>query len=247
MIFSAEHLVALAIFLLLLLSFVGRDNPKRAFRAIPAFNQLRRTIELSVEDGSQLQISLGHGGLLGAHSAAAFAGLTLLNQMADTAADSDQPPIAIGGEATLMLLAQDTLRQAYWRLNLPEQYQPHLGRVTGLTPFSYAAGSLALILERSVTASALVGQHSLEAGLIDAASQARGAFVLGGSPDLSGQALLFASADEPLLGEELYAAGAYSGAGPAHQASLRAQDVLRWLLILAILITVGLPLLEGLL
>ncbi len=247
MTFSAEHLVALALFLLLLLYFVGRDNPKRAFRSIPAFKELRRTIQLSVEDGSQLQISLGHRGMLGPHSAAAFAGLTLLNQMADTAADSDQPPIATGGDATLMLLAQDTLRQAYWRLKLPEQYHPHLARVTGLTPFSYAAGSLALILDGSVSASALVGQHSQEAGLISSASQLRGAFVLGGSPDLSGQALLYASAEEPLLGEELYAAGAYSQAGPAHQASLRAQDVLRWVITIAILISAGLPLLESLL
>ncbi len=38
------------------------------------------------------------------------------------------------------------------------------------------------------------------------------------------------------LGEELYAAGAYLGAGGAHSASLRMQDILRWVLVAAILI-----------
>jgi len=48
--------------------------------------------------------------------------------------------------------------------------------------------------------------------------------------------VLFAAAQEPLIGEELYAAGAYLKSGPIHIASLRAQDVLRWVLIFAILL-----------
>ena len=38
-----------------------------------------------------------------------------------------------------------------------------------------------------------------------------------------------------LVGEEIYAAGAYVNAGPMHAASLQAQDVLRWLLVAVIL------------
>jgi hypothetical protein len=38
-----------------------------------------------------------------------------------------------------------------------------------------------------------------------------------------------------LIGEELFAAGAYVGAGVAHDASLNVQDILRWLIIAAIL------------
>ena len=45
------------------------------------------------------------------------------------------------------------------------------------------------------------------------------------------------------FGEELFAAGAYVGAGASHDASLNAQDILRWLVILAILLGVGLKIL----
>jgi len=38
----------------------------------------------------------------------------------------------------------------------------------------------------------------------------------------------------------LFAAGAYVGAGPVHEASLTVQDILRWLIILAIVIGSGL-------
>jgi hypothetical protein len=53
--------------------------------------------------------------------------------------------------------------------------------------------------------------------------------------NLAAQSVFYAASQEPLIGEELFAAGAYVGAGAAHDASLNVQDVLRWLVILAIL------------
>jgi hypothetical protein len=38
-----------------------------------------------------------------------------------------------------------------------------------------------------------------------------------------------------LIGEELFAAGAYIGAGPSHMASLTVQDILRWAIVLVLL------------
>ena len=241
---TALQFIGLALALLIGFSFFQWDKSWRTFRSIPAFRELRRTIEVSVEDGSRLQISLGHGGVLGPESAAAFAGLTLLRQVAEIAADSDQPPVATTGDGSLMLLSQDTLRHSYSRLNISEHYNLRLGRVTGLTPFSYAAGTLPMILDHSVSASALVGSYGEEAGLITGASQSAGAFSVGGSNTLGGQALLYASAQQPLIGEEVYSTGAYTDAGRVHQASLRAQDILRWLIILIIITTALLPIFE---
>ncbi len=238
--------IGLSLFFIVLFTFWGRTNPKRALRSIPAFHQLRRSIELSVEDGSRLQISLGRGGILGPESAAAFAGLTLLRQVAEIAADSDQPPIATTSDGTILLLAQDTLRNTYQKLGISDQYHLRLAQTTGLTPFSYAGGALPRILDRGVSSTALLGSFAAEAGLLTTATQQSGGFSLGGSENLTGQAVLFASADQPLIGEELFATGAYMEAGPTHQASLRAQDVLRWVVIMLLIITAVLPLFTSL-
>ena len=243
---SSLQWIGLCLALILIFSIWGRNNPRRALRSIQAFQQLRRTIGLSVEDGSRLQISLGRGGILGPEAAAALAGLTLLRQVADIAADSDQPPIATTGDGAIMLLAQDTLRHSYQRLGISYQYHLRLSKTTGLTPFSYAAGTLPRILDRNVSATALAGSLGEEVGLITAASQFSGGFSLGGSENLVGQAILFAGADQPLIGEEIFATGAYMNAGSTHQASLRAQDVLRWVIILLLIVTSLLPLFEGL-
>jgi hypothetical protein len=133
-----------------------------------------------------------------------------------------------------MVLAQDTLRVGYRELNIRGRYHSRLGRLVGATPFSYAAGVMPLLLDGSVSGSGLVGSFGEEIALVTAASQRATAFSLGGSHSLAAQAILYTSADEPLLGEEIYATGAYLGAGPGHLASLHAQDILRWLAILAI-------------
>lgn len=241
---SPLTLIGLALVLMLLFS-AWKLGARRTFRSIKAIQRLQHSIELSVEDGSRLQVALGDGGLLGPQSAAALAGLTLLRQVAEIAADSDQPPVATSGDGTVMLLAQDTLRSTYRRLGIREQFNVQLAQTTGVTPLSYAAGTLPSILDRDVLASALVGHFNAEAGLIAGAAQRNEGFSLGGSDSLTGQAVLFAAADEPLIGEEVYATGAYTNAGNAHQASLRTQDVLRWLIIILIIIAAVTPVFAG--
>jgi hypothetical protein len=242
---DALQVAGVALGLLLVFLVLAARNPKQTFRSIPAFKELKRTIELSVEDGSRMHISLGRGGLLGPQSAAAFAGLTLLRQVADIAADSDQPPVATSGDGTLMLLAQDTLRATYQRLGIANQYSPRFARLTGMTPFSYAGGTLPLVLDRTVSANLLVGSFGEEVALIGAAGQQSGTFGMGGGDTLNSQAVLFGSAQAPLIGEELFATGAYLDAGPAHKASLRMQDVLRWIVILLFIFTAVMPMFTG--
>ena len=87
------------------------------------------------------------------------------------------------------------------------------------------------------------GQFNSEIGLIIDAAERNNGLTLGGSNDLQGQAILYAAAQEPLIGEELYAAGAYLQVNTFHSASVRAQDILRWCLVGAILIGAALKVL----
>jgi hypothetical protein len=66
--------------------------------------------------------------------------------------------------------------------------------------------------------------------------------VIAASDSLPAQAVLYATSDELLIGEELFAAGAYHQAGDSHAASLVVQDIARWIVILALLAGAGLKL-----
>jgi hypothetical protein len=138
------------------------------------------------------------------------------------------------------ILSQDTLRSVSRSIGSEAQYDPTTGQVTGLTPFSYAAGTMPVIFDQNVSANVLAGHFGSEVALITDAAERSGSLTLAGTDSIPGQAVMVATAQEPLIGEELYAAGAYINAGQMHIASLRAQDILRWVLIVAILVGAGL-------
>ena len=211
-----------------------RQREGLTLREISAFTRLQRAIGLAVEAGSRLHISLGRGNLISSQSAIGYVGLSILDRIARSTSISDRPPVATSGEGTLGILSQDTQRGAAKYLGV--EFDPDRGRITGLSPYSYAAGTLSLIEEQEVGANMLIGSYGSEVGLITEAAERSESMTLGGTDNLSGQAVLFASAQEPLIGEETYAGGAYLGVGPMHIASLYAQDILRWVLIGLIII-----------
>ena len=235
---SVMGIIFLLVFAGLMIIFfaIGRGRTIRDLREISAFIRLRRSIGLSVESGTRVHVSLGRGGLLGFAAGSALVGLTMLERIARAASSSDRPPIATSGDGTLGFLSQDVMRSAYRSVNAESRYDAGAGRLSGLTPFSYAAGAIPVILDEQVSTNVFVGNFGSEVGLLAEASEQKGGLTIAGSDHLPAQAVLIATAHEPLLGEEVYAGGAYLGAGAFHIASLRAQDILRWVVIVVILV-----------
>ncbi len=222
---------------LILFFIFAEPIPNRiTLRSIQAFRHFRREVELAVEAGKRLHISLGRGNITDFQGGSAFIGLTILDRCARAASNSDRPPIATSGDGVLTILSQDTLQYTYRNLATEQRYDPTNARLTGLTPMAFAAGAMPAIHDEQVTANILAGHFGPEVALLTEAGERSQSLTIGGSDSLPAQAVLYATSDEPLLGEELYAAGAYLGAGAAHSASLRMQDILRWLLVVVIFV-----------
>ncbi len=224
-------LVVLAGALTLILSLPALRKRKVVFRAIPALQRARRALGLSVEDGSRIHLSIGKASIFSPTNASALVGLSTLERVAQLSLVSDRPPVASSGEGTLTVLSQDTLQAAYRIANVPEQYDSERGRLTGATPMSYTAGTLPVIHQERISANLFVGNFGPEAGLMAAASEHENAFSLGASDALDAQAVFYVTAEEALLGEELFAVPGYLQAGAIYQTSLRVQDILRWVVI----------------
>ena len=219
---------------LMLALTVLRAKTKPSFRNIDAFNRLRNAIGHLVEDGSRLHVSRGRGGLITPQGGAALAGLSLLRQLAVLTSAGDRTPIATSGDGALAILSQTTLQGAAERSSQAGN-DLSMGRLTGLTPFSYAAGAIPSIRDEHVSANVLIGNFGMEAALLTEAAERTDSFSLAASDNPTAQAVLYATARETLIGEEIFAAGAYSGSGPLHTASLTVQDILRWIAIVVML------------
>ena len=215
-----------------------RGARPRVLRRIDAFQSLPTTVGQAVETGKRLHISLGTGTLGTADTVATVAGLTILDQISAAAAVSDRPPVVTTSDGAAMLLAQDTLRSVYARQNALSRYEPYSAQVVGLSPISFGAAQTTLPANEVVAGPGLIGSTGSEAVLLAEGGRRSGATTLAGSDSVATQAMLFATADHPLIGEDLFAGGAYIGRQAEFVGSLSAQDVMRGLIIAAILVGV---------
>ena len=219
----------------LLLAFtVWRRRSPAVFRRIAAYDRLNREVGLAVENGTRLHISLGRGNLFTSRGGSALAGLAMLRRIAERTSVSDRPPIVTSGDIGLTILSQDTSQSGYRAAGAEEQFRVTAERMTGLSPFSFAVGTIPILRDENISANIMIGDFGTESALVVEAADRQNASLIAASDDLSAQSIFYASAKDLLIGEELFAAGAYTGAGTAHEASLNVQDVLRWLVILAI-------------
>lgn len=234
--------VFLVVFVVLVFVFLarGRKQDDQNVRGVTAYNSLKRMVGLAVEAGTRLHVSVGRGSILGLQAAAALAALSILERITRAASISDCPPISTSGDGFMSILVQSTLRATHEEAGFGDvQFDPASGQISGLTPLSYVAGAMSVLADdEKISASLLVGHFDAEVALLADAGERGGSINIAGSDRLTAQAVLYAAAHEPLIGEELYVGGAYLGTGGAHMASLRAQDVMRWLLIAIILVSV---------
>lgn len=205
-------------------------------RRLKGFEELGLALERAVEAGERVHLSLGTGSLTSIESAPAFAGLTVLAHIAASTAMSDKPVVATTGDGAMAVLAQDTLQAAYQKVGAGGSYHPLSSRMLGPTPFSYAAGVPSMLSNEEVSVHILSGSFGSEGGLTADFGRRNQAFVLAGTDDVQTQALFYGTADHPLIGEELFAGGAYLGVGEMHKASLKAQDMVRLIIVALILL-----------
>jgi hypothetical protein len=219
---------------MVLFAIIYRRSPF-SFRKINAFTRLQHAARLVVEDGTRLHFALGNGNILTPEGASALAGLILMRRLGEISSLSDLPSIATTGNGVLNLLAQDTLRAAHDSVGVEQTFDMNNVRLTGFTPMSYAAGIMPAIRAENISSNVMIGNFGPEVGLVAEAAERQNASMIGASDSLTAQAVLFATSAEMLVGEELFAAGAYAKSSPFHAASLLLQDILRWLIILGLL------------
>ncbi|MCJ7700331.1 MAG: hypothetical protein MUO62_02005, partial [Anaerolineales bacterium] len=171
--------------LIVILAVSGREGPGVELRQIPAFTKMRQSIELAVEAGSRLHISIGRGTITGPESAAAFVGLSMLEKMISSASTGDSPPVITTGDPVLAILAQDTLKSSYQEIGLIDQYRPTYSQLTGVSPFSFAAGSIPVVRDKKSSTSILIGNFGMEVALITDGCERSGNLTLAGTDDIA--------------------------------------------------------------
>ncbi len=230
--------IALVVVLLLRELRRARRGILPALRPHAAYQALQQQMGRSVESGQRLHITPGQGELQSPQGPASVAGLGALAEIAAESSASGIAPLVTVGAGTLLPAAQGAVRRAYEASGRGAEFQPgdtHF-LADSAFPFVYAAGATLLVQQSDVGSNVALGHFGGELGILAEAGQRRDPEQILGSDDPTAAAVAAAFTANAVWGEELFAARAYLGREPQQLASLRTQDMLRWLIALIVLV-----------
>jgi hypothetical protein len=220
-----------------------RAGKTGVLRPLPGMEELPGSVGRSAETGQPLHMSVGVAGVGGTLTAETWAGLTLLNQLADEAAACDTPLIVTVADPTVLPLAQDILWRAYLRHGNPDSYDPTHVRFIAPIPLAYAAGVAGLLQREPLTANIMVGYFGDEYLLMGEIGARQRVRQIVGATSPRTLPFVYATANRSLIGEEIFAGGAYTARLPIQIASLLTEDWARWVIVAAILLTAAVKIL----
>lgn len=239
---------ALVVFLVFFIGYLWRiDRQGRhggqgrqfALRPIQAYIAAREGLARAAETGRAVHTSPGTGsiGSTSATTASTLAGLTLVESMARVSAITGAPVQATTNDAVAYALTENALSRGYQRAGWSMESESGGTRfLTHDDPLAYVVAAAEIVSQQNVSHAVMAGQFGPEVLFLMEAQRRCGAQQIAGSSNWQGAALMFVVADHTLIGEEIFASGAYLERRPTHIASLLAQDGLRWAVIALIIV-----------
>jgi hypothetical protein len=214
-----------------------RRNRRIALREQVAFAALPLLVSEAIESDRPLHFSFGSAAPGGATTPLLLANIEMITLLATQAAIGARQPLITMSEALSIPVGYDVLRRAYRARNQESkvklrnvQWYPDAAR-----SLAFAGAVSSVIVEERVSTNVLTGSFGPELALIMDTAARRRQTVIAASDQLEGQAVAFAMSDYPLIGEEMFAGGAYLGQRAAQVGGILAVDVLRFLLVLTII------------
>lgn len=237
------------IILLATLVLVAAIPSRRRFalRRIRAYERMPDLTGLAIESNRPLHVSFGSAGIGGGSTVLALASADVAYYLTQRAAIGDASPIISVSDTSALPLGQDALRRAYQDREYTKQYRANNVRwyPSGSRSLAFAAAVTGLMATENVSSNVFVGRYGAELALMLDASSRRKLPTIAVSDQLEGQAIAYALTDDPLIGEEIFAAPAYLDERNPQMAETVAVDVLRWSVIVVIFIGLLLQLAEG--
>src|SRR5260221_10743370 len=215
-----DILVYVILLLALVVTIVGATLASRSrfvqLRRIGAYNAMPLTVGEAVESEKTVHVSFGSSAIRDTSTIAAIATADILYYLAERAALADKGVLVTLSDPVTLALGQDVLRRAYKARDALRKYRTTMVRWYPQGPLSlaFAAGVGAAILDEDVSTNILTGRYGPELMLLTENAIRYEKYVIAQSDQLDGQAVSHPRSNFPLIGEELYTAGAYPGGRP---------------------------------
>lgn len=223
-----QHANPAAIIILLLLLgpvFWGiaraRQGVSVRVRRIDGIDAIDDTIGRSVELGRPMSFTSGLTGI----QPLLYACLGVLRYIARKAAVFGSQLFVPCSDPEALVLTEATLQNAYRTEKKFSSYDPTNLRFLSEEQFAYASGYMGLIHRENVGSAFLFGRFAAESLILAEAGQQVGAVQVAATTSSEQIPFFLTACDYTLIGEEIFAAGAYLSQDPVQTGSLRGQDI----------------------
>jgi hypothetical protein len=235
---NMEGLVILLVILTLIYLFAARARAGKSYvlRRIEGFEAIRQAVGQAAELGKPIHMSLGTGGIGKSNTLETFAGLNALEYLAQQAALCNTPLIVNVADPTSLPAAQAAIFRAYAQAGYPEEYNANKVRFLAPDPVAYAAGVMSTLEQEKLAANIMIGSFGDEFLLMSEIGNQKNISQVGGTTNPRVLPAVYISTEHTLIGEEIFAVGAYLLHDPNHIGALVAQDVMRVAIVFTVLV-----------
>jgi hypothetical protein len=155
---------------------------------------------------------------------ATIAAMLILGQLARRTAAYATDILVPANDALVMTVEREIVREAYLEAGRPDAFnQDNIYYVTD-SQFGYVAAVDGIMLRERPAANFFMGYFAAEALLLAETGNYTGAVQIAGTDQDTQLPFFITTCDYTLMGEELYAAGAYLSRAPVLMAQLKGQD-----------------------
>ncbi len=213
-----------------------RKKPDNIFiRRIPGLEAVEDAIGRATEMGKP--IFFVHG-LADMSSISTVASVNILGKITERVAEYGTSFKVTNKDPVVLAVSQETVKEAYLRMGRPDLYRDDDVFFVSQDQFSYATGVEGMILREKPASIFYFGYYFAEALLLTETGAHMGAIQISGTDSYTQLPFFITTCDYTLMGEELYAASAYLSRDPKLLASLKAQDLMKGLIIVFIIVGV---------
>jgi hypothetical protein len=212
----------------------GKWTPK--IRRLAGLDAVEEAVGRATEMGAPVHFSPGIGGITDQIAPQTFAGLEVLRYVTELTAKYNTEIIVTIRQPTVFPLAQEIVRQGYITAGRPDMFQEDTVQFLSSEQFAYAAATMGIFNRRKVAANIMMGAFWAESLLFAEGGAQVGAIQVAGTASMAQLPFFVAACDYCLLGEELYAAGAYLSQDKVKLGSIGAQDIAKAITMVILLV-----------
>jgi hypothetical protein len=233
MIYSYTIIIAFLCGIILYKIFTTHPGRLPFIRKIPGLDTIDEAVGRATEMGKPIFFSPGLTEL----DISSLSALMILSRVSRLAARYNTRVISTIPSYMAYVMAEEICREAYVSEGKGELFDPSRDLHLIINQFPYAIGSAGIMHREKVAAVFLFGYFFAESLILAEAGNTVGAIQVAGSDSILQLPFFVVTCDYTIIGEELYAAGAYISKHPTMLASLVAQD--RCKVLISIFVIIG--------